>query len=97
VEVKVSKSTTLSSSEAEYFAMSEAVKEEQFIAMVLESLGIKGETPIITKVDNVGNIVMEKNVSATICTKHIDTHYHFVHEFVEEGFIKFIFVKKSEN
>jgi hypothetical protein len=94
---KSQRSVTLSSSEAEYFAMSEAVKEVRFIVMVLESLGIQVTTPIIVKVDNVGAIFMAENVSATSRTKHIDTRYHFVREFVEEGFIKVIFVKTSEN
>jgi hypothetical protein len=94
---KSQKSVTLSSSEAEYFAMSEAVKEVRFIVMVLESLGIQVTTPIIVKVDNVGAIFMAENVSATSRTKHIDTLCHFVREFVEEGFIKTIFVKTAEN
>jgi hypothetical protein len=59
---KSQRSATLSSSEAEYFAMSEAVKEVRFIVMALESLGIKVETPIIVKVDNVGAIFMAENV-----------------------------------
>jgi hypothetical protein len=67
--------------------MSEAVKEVRFIVMVLESLGLKVETPIIIKVDHVGAIFMAENVSATSHTKNIDTRYHFVREFVEEAFI----------
>jgi hypothetical protein len=69
---------TLSSSEEEYFAMSEAVKEVRFNVLVLESLRIKVETPIIVKVDNVGAIFMAENVSAMSRTKHIDTRYHFL-------------------
>jgi hypothetical protein len=64
--------------------------------MVLESIGIQVTTPIIVKVDNVGAIFMAENVSATSCTKHIYTRYHFVCEFGEEGFIKVIFVKTAE-
>jgi hypothetical protein len=94
---KSQRSVTLSSSEAEYFAMSEAVKGVRLIIMVLESLRIKVETTIIVKVDNVGAIFMAENVSAMSRTKHIDTQYHFVREFVEEGFIKVIFVKIAEN
>jgi hypothetical protein len=30
-------------------------------------------------------------------TKHIDTRYHFVREFVEEGFVKDVFAKTTEN
>jgi hypothetical protein len=94
---KSQKSVTLSRSEAEYFAMSKAGKDVRFIVMVLESLGIKVQTPITVMVDNIGVIVMAENVSATSQTKHIDTRYHFVREFVEEGFIKVVFVKRADN
>jgi hypothetical protein len=50
------KSVTLSSSEAEYFAMSKVVKDVRFIVMVLESLSTKVETPITVKVDTIGAI-----------------------------------------
>jgi hypothetical protein len=48
------KSVTISSSEAEYFALSEAAKDVKFIVMVLQSLRIKVKTPIIIKIDNIG-------------------------------------------
>jgi hypothetical protein len=60
VEIEVS----LSSSEAEYFAFSKAAKDVKFIVVVLQS-GIKAETPIMIKVDNIGAIFMAENVSAT--------------------------------
>jgi hypothetical protein len=31
---------------------------------------------------------MSENVSMSSRTKHVDTKYHFVREFVEEGFVK---------
>jgi hypothetical protein len=77
--------------------MREAVEEVRFIVMVLESIGIQVTTPIIVKVDKVGAIFMAENVSATSCTKHIDTSYHFVRKFVEDCFIKELFVKTAEN
>jgi hypothetical protein len=94
---KSQKSVTLSSSEAEYFVLGEAAKDVKFIVMVLQSLGIKVETPIIIKVDNIGAIFMAENVSAASQTKHIDTHYHFVREFVVDGFAIIVFVKTTEN
>jgi hypothetical protein len=73
---KSQKSITLSSSEAEYFAMSEAAKDVRFIAMVLELLGIKVQIPVTVMVDNIGAIFMAENVSDTSQTKHIDMLYH---------------------
>jgi hypothetical protein len=88
---------SLSSSEAEYFALSEAAKDIRFIVMVLEAVGISVQTPIIVKLDNAGAIFMAENVSATSRTKHIDTRYHFVREFVEDGMIKIVFVETQDN
>jgi hypothetical protein len=39
---------------------------------------------------------MAENVSATSRTKHIDTRYHFVREFVEDGMIKIMFVETQD-
>jgi len=44
---KRKKSTTLSSSKAEFVALSEAVKEIKFVVQVLESIGAKVKFPII--------------------------------------------------
>jgi len=56
---------TLSSSEAEFVALSEATKEIKFIIQVLLSIGIEVELPIIICVDNIGAIFMAENVSTS--------------------------------
>jgi len=94
---KAQRNVTLSSSEAEFVALSEAAKEIKLIVQVLLSIEIKVELPIIVHVDNVGAIFMAENVSTSPRTKHVDVHYHFVREFVEEGFIKIIFVRTKDN
>ena len=63
----------------------------------MESLGIKFELPIIVRVDNVGAIFMAENVTATSRTRHVDARYHFVREFIEDGYIKIVFVKSGDN
>jgi hypothetical protein len=94
---KLQKSVSLSSSEAEYYALSEAAKEIKFVVQLLESVHVKVKFPIMVKVDNIGAIFMAENNTATGRTRHIDARYHFVREFVEEGYIKVIFVKTEEN
>jgi hypothetical protein len=90
-------SVALSSTEAELYALSEAAKEIKFIVQVLISLGIPVKLPVIVRVDNVGAIFMSENSSTSSRTKHVDTRYHFVREFVEEGFVKIIFVRSEDN
>ena len=91
------KSVSLSSSEAEYVALSEAAKEVKFIYQVLTSMGIKVKLPIVVRVDNIGAIFMSENVTVSPRTKHVDVRYHFVREFVFDGFIKVLFVRTTEN
>jgi hypothetical protein len=94
---KQQQSVTLSSSEAEYVALSEAAKEIKFVAQVLESIGIKVKYPITVHVDNIGAIFMSENVSATKQTRHVHTRYRFVYEEVEDGRIVVRFVKTEDN
>jgi hypothetical protein len=89
---KGQKGVTLSSSKAEYVAMSEAVKQIRFIYFVLKGMGVDVKLP-----DNVGAIFMAENSSSGIRTRHIDTRYHFVREHVEDGLIKIVFVKSNIN
>ena len=94
---KAQNHVTLSSSEAEFVALSEAAKEIKFVVQILESMDIKVKKPVIVRVDNNGAIFMSENVAATGKTKHMDIRYHFVREFVEDGLIKIVFVKTKEN
>ena len=50
------KCVSLSSSEAEFYACVEAVKEVPFIAQILLFLGVKVELPINVRIDNVGAV-----------------------------------------
>ena len=74
----VHKRVTLSSSEDEYVAMSEAVKEIRFIFYLLTRMFIKVKLSIIVRCDNVGAIFMAENSSSGVRTRHVDTRYHFV-------------------
>ena len=91
------KTVALSSTEAEYYATSEATKEIKFIIQVLESLGIEVQKPIIVHLDNVGAIFVAETPSATKQTRHIDARYHFVREYIVDGTIRIIFVSSKNN
>jgi hypothetical protein len=94
---KACRSVTLSSTEAEYYALSEVTKEVIFAKQVLETMGIKLNLPIKIKVDNVGAIYLAKNFSLSQNTKHIDIRRHFVREHQEEGTIDATFVRSEDN
>jgi sulfatase maturation enzyme AslB (radical SAM superfamily) len=94
---KSQKGVTLSSPEAEYVAMSEAVKEVTFIYYLLCDIGIEVKLLIIVKTDNVGAMFMAQYSSSGVRTRHVDTWYHFVRENLDDGIIKIEFIKSVEN
>ena len=87
----------LSSTEAEYIALSELCCEILFIRQVLEFLGVEVDYPIVVNCDNIGAIFLAHNAKVSSRTKHIDLKTHFVREYIEEGIIKVVFVRSEEN
>ena len=91
------KSVVLSTTEAEYMALSEVVKELKFIVQLLQTMNIEVELPITVHVDNVGAIWLSNNRTTSDRTKHIDIRTSFVNEYQEDGKIIIKFVKSEEN
>ena len=78
------KGVSLFSSEAEYRALSEAVKEIKFVVQLLGSMKISVKHPVMVRMDNVGAIFMASNIRTTCHTKHVDIRYKYVNEYVED-------------
>jgi len=72
------KSVMLSTTEAEYVACSEVMKDILFILHLLRHLHVKVQLPIHVHVDNNGAIFLAENQNSSDRTKHVDTRYHFV-------------------
>ena len=86
------KSVVLSTTDAEYMALSEVVKELKFIVQLLQTMNIEVELPTTVHVDNVGAIWLSNNR-----TTNIDIRTSFVKEYQEDGKIIIKFVKSEEN
>jgi hypothetical protein len=97
LEVKGQKVLTLSSREAEYMAMSEAVKEIHFIFYLLTDMGIPIKLPNMVREDNIGAMLMAANASSFVRNRHIDTRYRFIRKYIDDDFIKIVFVKIDDN
>jgi hypothetical protein len=91
------KGVTLSSTEAEYVTIFEAVNEVKVVYYLLYDLHIKVNLPMVVRIDNIRAIFMSENASTGVCTWHVDTRYHFVQEFIKDGYIKIEFVRSAEN
>ena len=72
----------LSSTEAEYMAMSSAAQEAVWLRRLLLNLGFS-QKPTILYEDNQGAIALSKNPKSHSGTKHIDIRYHFIREIIE--------------
>ena len=91
------KSVVLSTTEAEYMALSEVVRELKFIVQLLQTMNITVELPITVHVDNVGAIWLSNNRNTGDRTKHIDIRTAFVKQYQEDGKIIIKFVKSEDN
>ena len=91
------KSVVLSTTEAEYVAVSEVVKEIKFLYQMLRSMEIKVTQPIKVQVDNVGAIWLANSSSVSERTKHVDLRAHFVRDMIKDQVIKIKLVKSAEN
>ena len=91
------KSVVLSTTEAEYMALAEVVKELKFIVQLLQTMNVEVELPITVYVDNVGAIWLSNNRTTSDMTKHIDIRTSFVKEYQEDGKIIIKFVKFEDN
>ena len=87
----------LSTTEAEYMALTEVVKELKFIVQFLQTMNIEVELPITVYLDNVGAIWLSNNRTTCDRTKNIDIRTSFVKESQEVGTIIIKFVKSEDN
>jgi len=92
---RANKCVALSSSESEWYALSEAIKEVLFLISLCESMNIRVQLPVTVRVDNVGTIFMSNNVTTAGPTRHIRTM--FVRKHVEDGTVKIVFVRSEDN
>ena len=79
---------TLSSTEAEYIALSEAAKEGIWIRRILKDFNQDTGDPTIMFEDNQSCIKLIQDEKSCQRTKHIDTKYHFVRELSKSGTIE---------
>jgi hypothetical protein len=77
----------LSSTEAEYVALSEAGREVCWLRNLLFELGYPQNSPTLVKGDNDGSIMMAHNPQLNNRSKHIGIRWHWVRELVEHNIL----------
>jgi hypothetical protein len=91
------KSTALSSCEAEFMAISEAMREALWLRQLLLELDVGYVGPIMIRVDNQSAIKLAENPVQHQRSKHIDIRYFRIREEVQNGNIVLLYVPTDEN
>ena len=87
----------LLSTESEYIALVHATKEGLWMHTFLSEIQDAPKETIELNSDNQGVIALSKDKKLHQCTKHIDIHYHFICEAVEDGQIRMNYVPTDQN
>ena len=81
---------TLSSTEAEYVALSEAAHKAMWLCYLYEELGFVQKDLILLFGDNDGSIAMAKNPEFHKQTKHVDIRWHWVQELYNDSLVNIL-------
>lgn len=87
----------LSSTEAEYMALTGAIQDGLWLCSFFECIGISLKLPLQLYADNAGAIALSKEAANHIRTKHIDLRYHFIRRHIEEGTFLPIWLSTHKN
>ncbi|XP_016196129.1 uncharacterized protein LOC107637206 [Arachis ipaensis] len=92
------KQTTVSysSSEAEYRAMSQVTREGQWLVYLLKELQAEHKTPFNLFCDNQSALYIAANPIFHERTKHLEVDYHLIRNKAQEGVVKLLLVKTTE-
>ena len=93
---RAQKTVALSSTEAEYMALSDTSRQAVWIQSLLGELGFSIPTVPICG-DNQASIFIGSNPVQERRSKHIDIRYHYVRQLIEERKIDLYFVEGAEN
>jgi hypothetical protein len=86
---------TLSTCEAEYVAASWCVCHAIWLRNLLSKMELKQLGATVIQVDNKSAIELAKNPVNHERNKHIDVHFHFIHDHEKEGSVKLVHVESQ--
>ena len=96
---RTQKNVTLSTTQAEYVAMGDVVKDALFVKSVLKFMQPQRKEfciPVTVFEDNQGAIQLANNPRSSQNSKHIDVRHHFLRELVSEQIIRVEYIKSSQ-
>ena len=90
------KTVALSSTEAEYMALSDCSQQAVWIKTLMSELKI-AVSPIHINGNNQGSIFIGSNPVQERGSKHIDICYHYIYQCIEDKKISLYFVEGAKN
>nr|CAD1834520.1 unnamed protein product [Ananas comosus var. bracteatus] len=93
---KLQVTVALSTTEAEYMALTEATKEAVWLQGLMKELGMNFK-PMCLLCDSMSAICLAKNPVYHKRTKHIDVQYHYIRDVIEDGKVRVLKVGTHEN
>ena len=75
----------MSSCEAEYIVLSSCAREAVWLRRLLNELREQQEAPIMIHVDNTSAIALARNPEFHARTKHIQLHFHYIRQALQDG------------
>jgi hypothetical protein len=88
---------SMSSTEAEYYALGESCQELLWLRKITSDFGIKNDKAIVVNVDNQSCMKLAECQKFSNRTKHIDTRYHFVSDLKEKKLIDLVYCPTDIN
>lgn len=95
-ESRKQRTVALSSTEAEYMAISDATKEAMYLKTFLEELGHKKLAEITLFNDNRGANCLAENPIYHARSKHIDLRHHYIRQVLGEKMLKLSYLPTEE-
>ena len=89
---KLQTTVALSSTEAEYLALSSATKEGLYLRLLFSDLTGYSQQSVVLCEDNQSTMKMAQRLSSSERTKHIDVRHHFIRDYVNSGVIQLRYV-----
>jgi hypothetical protein len=88
----------LSTCEAEYIALANAVQEAKFLRQLCIDMKVSiSDDNVLIQVDNQGAINLARNPVHHQRSKHIDIKYHFIRSEIQVGIISLKYVPTEDN
>ena len=88
---------SISTTESEFYALAETVREIKWIKSLLKDFNINITSSIPIHIDSQSCIKMIENEKFSNQTKHIDVRYHFAREEIINGSIKLVYEPTNSN